>query len=188
MRLLALVLPFVVAAGLARAAEPVPLVQKAPKMVIDADELNTKYEVRGPLGVRLGEVVTVIGKTVVSLRKSADLLFQVSAVNGRPLENPVTMAYVIAGTVRREELPRDTECELPPYQTGKFKGAQLGPADVPPSSQTIPFEFVTHLVVLTRLKPPEAKKPAVRQEPANERKSSDKKPAQEKAGDDPFAP
>jgi hypothetical protein len=165
------------------------MVPETPKRVIDADELNTKYEVRGPLGVELGKVVTVVGKTIVSPRKSADPLFQVSAVSGRPLEQPVTMAYVMAGAVRREELPQDTECELRAYQTGEFKGARLEPPDVPPRSQTIAYEFVTRLVVLKRLKPPEAKKPAVRQEPANEKKSSDKKPAQEKAaGDDPFAP
>jgi hypothetical protein len=184
MRRLALVVPFIVTFALAHGAEPVPTVQKAPKIVIDADELNTKYEVRGPLGVQLGEVVTVVGKTIVNLRKSADPLFQVSAVNGRPLENPVTMAYVMAGEVRREELPQDTECELRAYQTGEFQGARLGPPDVPPRSQTIPFEFVTRLAVLQRLKPPELKQPAVKKQPASEEKPSERRAT----SDDPFAP
>ena len=65
---LALVIPFVLVPPFADSAEPVETAKETRKTVIDAVELNTKYEVRGPLG----EIVTVVGKAVVGRRKSAD--------------------------------------------------------------------------------------------------------------------
>ena len=154
MRRLALAIPFLLSFALAEAAEPARTAERPETTVINADELNTKYEVRGPLGVPLGEIVTVRGQTVRNLRKSPGNLFQVNAVNGRPLRQPVTMWYVFMG-----ELAFGKEYELRAYQTGKFQGDYSIPKQDPEreqaTAQTVPFGFVTSLVVFERLKPDE---------------------------------
>jgi hypothetical protein len=117
------------------------------KIVIEAEELNTKYEIRGPLRVPLGQVITVLGQTVPSHRKSADPLFQVEAVNGRALKRPVVMPYSLAGRAQRERLATGRH-ELRGYQNGAFQGHRFDPAEDSPTVQMLPHKFVTRLIVI----------------------------------------
>jgi hypothetical protein len=82
------------AIAFANAAEPQQGATPVPKIVIVADELNGKYEVHGPLGIPLGDVVTIVGQPVQSRLKSAHRLFQVNAVNGRFLIDHARRAWV----------------------------------------------------------------------------------------------
>ena len=70
MRTLKLAIFSAMLASLAGAAERPPAAEQAAKAIIEAKDLNTRYEIRGPLGIRLGKVVTIKGKRVDRLMKA----------------------------------------------------------------------------------------------------------------------
>jgi len=124
------------------AAEPI---QKLRETTIDADELNTKYQVRGPLGISLGEVLTVVGETVVSRTKDADPKFQVDEINGRSLVRPVTMRYrLLNGT----HLKTGKKYQLRAYQSGGYEGIPAEAVDDSGAAQSPPYRFIVRLIVI----------------------------------------
>ena len=131
------------------AAEPG---EKQPKITIDADELNTKYQVRGPLGVPLGEVVTAVGQTVMSRSKDADTMFRVDSVNNQPLRQPVTMHYRLSNGMH---LKTGNTYWIHAYQNGSYEGIPSQATDESGVAQTKPYRFVVRLIVIKRQNPDE---------------------------------
>jgi hypothetical protein len=144
----------ILAATMAAAAEPQAAAET--KSAISAHELNSKYEVRGPLGVPLGEIVTIVcRKKLDDAKRNADLV-EVFSVNGTDLPRPVVMEYAFflaqnSGSIAKK-LAGGQRQTLRVYQTGGFTGIPNAAMQETVSVQTQAYAFTTHLVVLKRLK------------------------------------
>ena len=151
MRTLGFAIFFVLAASLTGASEQPCAGEQVGNVVIDAKDLNTRYEIRGPLGVRLGKVVMITAKRVDSRAKADADVLEVAAVNGTPLKSPVTLPYQTLPW-SPVELDMNGQYELRVYQDGGFSGIpdeamkETGPV------QTRKYGFAVHLVVLRSVK------------------------------------
>ena len=152
MRTLCLAISFAVVASLTGEAEQPRAAEQAAKMVIEAKELNTRYEILGPLGVRLGKVVTIKGKRVDRLMKAAPNLLEVTVVDGVPLKSSVTLPHVTLPWSPLE-LEMNVQYELRVYQDGGFSGIPAEAMKETSEVQARLYSFAVHLVVLKSTKP-----------------------------------
>ncbi len=130
-------------------AQKVPTTPKqVPKIRISADDLNRKYVVIGPLGIPLGEVVTVDGIAVINQGKGATHLFQVTSVNGKTLNKPLTMPYRIWPWADLKKLDAQSRYRLRVFQDGGFAGVPEQAMKETTYVQTHAYCFVTSLVVV----------------------------------------
>jgi hypothetical protein len=136
---------------LASAAEKPRAKEQSEKALIDAHDLNARYEVRGPLGVSLGKVVTVKCKRVDSRMKDQPDSLEVTVVDGTPLKMAVTLAYSPLPW-NPVKLEMNREYELRVYQTGGFDGIPGEAMKETSVVQTRRYGFRVHLVVVKPVK------------------------------------
>lgn len=121
------------------------------RVAIDAYDLNTHYEVRGPLGVGLGKVITVKCKRVDSRMKGEPDSLKVTAVDGVALKSAVNLPYSTLPW-NPIKLEVNGQYELRVYQTGGFDGIPSQAMKETNVVQSRRYGFHVYLVVVKSVK------------------------------------
>jgi hypothetical protein len=107
-------------------------------------DLNSKYEITGPLDFSMGTAFEMEAKKVDANTKADDRTMEVLKVNGVALEKPVTMIYSTLLIDDTFEDGKIYKCKA--YQDGAFRGT---PQDVLKEEmiQTKAYHFAVELVI-----------------------------------------
>jgi hypothetical protein len=133
-----------------------PQAAQPAKVAIRAEDLNTRYEVYGPLGVPLGQVVTVVAEPFELNAKGDTVLIRVFTVDGRALGQPVDLPYEIWPWANIKSLVDNRRYELRAFQDGGFSGVPDQVMRETVYVQTGAYRFRTKLVVANSITPPTA--------------------------------
>jgi hypothetical protein len=129
------------------------------KIAITADDLNGRYVVHGPLGVPLGEVITIVAEAVEHIGKGETEVLKVISVNGKALKGPVEMPYSIWPWAGFKKFENRKTYQLRVFQDGGFDGVPLQAMKETVSVQSHGYMFSTRLIVIRSLETAERVRP-----------------------------
>jgi hypothetical protein len=127
------------------------------KIAITADELNGRYVVHGPLGVPLGEVITIVAEAVEHIGKGETKVLKVVSVNGKALKAPVEMPYSVWPGFKKFESRKTYQLRV--FQDGGFDGVPLQAMEETGPVQSHGYMFTTRLTVIRTLDTAERARP-----------------------------
>ena len=121
---------------------------------VTTDELNSTVKIIGPLGIGIGELVSVEGVAGITGDKIVSTWVDVDHVAGRKLETPIRIDYQIYNWANITQLEKGKRLRLNVYQQIGMRGQPDGVTE-----QTVPvatgwkYELHTWLVVVNQTEP-----------------------------------
>jgi len=114
------------------------------KSSISYSELNTKYSISGPLGMPLGQGLSLEVKKITLNTKEAEKTLEILAVNGKKLKKPFLLSYRMF--IINDSFIEGNIYQVKAYQDGAFHGI---PADALKENmvQTTDYYFKVFLVI-----------------------------------------
>jgi hypothetical protein len=145
---IALIVASVILCSQLKPQDKVPPQQEEKRQVINADDLNSRYVVQGPLGVPLEQVITVVGEPFLNSGKGDLHQLRVLVVNGQKLPMPIEMPYSMSSWSDLKRLETGRQYDLRVYQDGAFTGVPTQGIEEARFAQTRSYAFTTSLVVV----------------------------------------
>jgi hypothetical protein len=119
---------------------------------IRSGDLNGRYHIVGPLGPKLGEVLTVEARLIkLEDRKGTPRRLEVTSVNGKALAAPVRLGYELFQWAQVKSLDEGKAYRLRVYQHGVMSGIPHQAMKETVFVATTEYAFKVVLVVLRAL-------------------------------------
>jgi hypothetical protein len=123
---------------------------------IQVHALQTKYEITGPIGYPIGQLLDIEATSEWRQAKVSNTWLRVNTVNGKALEKPVLVEYSIYQWANVKQLEHGKKLKLRVYQDIGTRGTPNGVGqETTPVSSGWPYGLYTWIVVVNQLEPKE---------------------------------
>ena len=119
------------------------------KETIHAHELNTNYEIIGPLGESLGKLLNIEAKIIDTKRKANPIQLEVTRIDNKQLELPVQIPYTFFPPSKNlKELEEGKTYQLRVYQDGGMVGIPQQVLKETSPATSVDYHFATWAVII----------------------------------------